>query len=311
MQAGKTNRPPIVQHRAKRLRPRGVAERLYGLRPYVLCALGTLCVCAVHAPPFLSRLPPWLLWLVWLRVRPRLRDVHVVLARLAPARLARDGTLQRPPGAGLARRPDRARAAAGLSTLWAEEAAAWGRSGRSAGLRGRGSGSGPCLWPAGSWDVEAPAWAGQRPVEPGRRGYLGGERGRRGGPATLGTRASGKPMAGTRGPVEMSMAWTISERGPSSRTPVVSPEEVRSSGSHAQTLFGVGLPSLTQAGTGRRRVLVSLCQPVALLPGYLEKVGFRPSPFVGTPCEHFWFTYSRFLDGLLMYLCLYILGLKP
>lgn len=145
LQAGKTNRPPIVQHRAKRMRPRGVAERLYGLGPYVLCALGTLCVCAVRAPPFLSLLPPWLLWLVWLRVRPRLRDVHVVVARLAPARLARDGTLQRPPGAGLASRPDRARAAAGLSTLWAEEAAAWGRSGRSAVLRGRGSGSGPCL----------------------------------------------------------------------------------------------------------------------------------------------------------------------
>lgn len=82
---------------------------------------------------------------------------------------ARDGALQRPSEAGLVGRPDRARAATGLSTLWAEEAAAWGPRGRAAAPGGRRLESGLCLRPAGSCSAEAAAWAGQRSLEPGRR----------------------------------------------------------------------------------------------------------------------------------------------
>lgn len=188
--------------------------------PYVLCALRALCACAVRSTPFLPLLPPWLPWLVWLLVRPQLRDWHVGLAGPAPTRLARDDVLQRPPGAGLARRPGRVRTVAGLSTQWAAEAAAWGARGSPAALGCRGSGL--SRGPVGSCSAEAAAWAGQRPLEPGWReaarvwAWLPGRRGgRRRGPATLGSRASGKPMARTRGRVETAAkGGLVSERGP-------------------------------------------------------------------------------------------------
>lgn len=174
-----------MQPRARRWRPRGVAERLARSEPCELRALRPLCVCAVRSTPFLPPLPPWRLWLVWLRVRPRLRDGHVGFAGPAHAGPARDGALQRPSEAGLVGWPDRARAAAGLSTLWAEEAAAWGPRGRAAApgaaAWNRASACGqqgaavPRLRPgqvSGPWSPAGVRQPGPRP------GYLGGGRGR-------------------------------------------------------------------------------------------------------------------------------------
>lgn len=235
-------------------------------------------------------------------MRPRLRDVHVVLARLAAARLARDGTLQRPPGAGLASRPDRARAAAGLSTLWAEEAAAWGRSGRSAVLRGRGSGSGPCLWPAGSWNVGAPAWAGQRPVGPGRReaarvsAWLPGRRaGKEKGtchPWDSRIREACGQDSGTSGNVH-AVDGLISERGSRVRTPVVLPAEVSSSGSRRADPFW-RRARFSHPGWDRpaRRARVTL--PAGRFPARLLGKSWSPAlPFC-------WDTLLTFLGRLLL-----------
>lgn len=94
------------------------------------------------------------------------------------------------------------------------------------------------------------------------------------------------PDSGTSGNVR-GVDGLISERGSSLRTPVVLPEEVSPSGSRRTDPFPCRAHSLTQAGTGRYGVLVSLCQPVAFLPGYLGKVGFPPSPFVGHPVNIF------------------------
>lgn len=128
---------------------------------------------------------------------------------------ARDGALQRPSEAGLVGRPDRARAAAGLSTLWAEEAAAWGPRGRAAAPGGRRLESGLCLRPAGSCSAEAAAWAGQRSLEPGRR-----EAARA--PAWLPGRRAGK-VKGTCHPWDLSI-WEAygQDSGTSGRRPGMS-----------------------------------------------------------------------------------------
>lgn len=204
-----------MQPRARRWRPRGVAERLARSEPCELRALRPLCVCAVRSTPFLPPLPPWRLWLVWLRVRPRLRDGHVGFAGPAHAGPARDGALQRPSEAGLVGRPDRARAAAGLSTLWAEEAAAWGPRGRATAPGGRRLESGLCLRPAGSCSAEAAAWAGQRSLEPGRR-----EAARA--PAWLPGRRAGK-VKGTCHPWDLSIREAYGQdSGTSGRRPGMS-----------------------------------------------------------------------------------------
>lgn len=57
-----------------------MVKRLVRPGPCVPCALRALCVCVVRSPPFLTPLRPWLQWLVWLRVRPRLQGRHVGLA---------------------------------------------------------------------------------------------------------------------------------------------------------------------------------------------------------------------------------------
>lgn len=128
---------------------------------------------------------------------------------------ARDGALQRPSEAGLVGRPDRARAAAGLSTLWAEEAAAWGPRGRAAAPGGRRLESGLCLRPAGSCSAEAAAWAGQRSLEPGRR-----EAARA--PAWLPGRRAGK-VKGTCHPWDLSIREAYGQdSGTSGRRPGMS-----------------------------------------------------------------------------------------
>lgn len=128
---------------------------------------------------------------------------------------ARDGALQRPSEAGLVGRPDRARAAAGLSTLWAEEAAAWGPRGRAAAPGGRRLESGLCLRPAGSCSAEAAAWAGQRSLEPGRR-----EAARA--PAWLPGRRAGK-VKGTCHPWDLSIREAYGQdSGTSGRQPGMS-----------------------------------------------------------------------------------------
>lgn len=118
-------------------------------------------------------------------------------------------------------------------------------------MRGRGSGSGPCPWPAGSWNVEAPAWAGQRPVEPGRReaarvsAWLPGRRaGQERGtchPWDSRIREANGQDSGTSGSVH-GVHGLISERGWSLRTPVVFPEEVSSSGSRRPDPFWCRAP---------------------------------------------------------------------
>lgn len=128
---------------------------------------------------------------------------------------ARDGALQRPSEAGLVGRPDRARAAAGLSTLWAEEAAAWGPRGRAVAPGGRRLESGLCLRPAGSCSAEAAAWAGQRSLEPGRR-----EAARA--PAWLPGRRAGK-VKGTCHPWDLSIREAYGQdSGTSGRRPGMS-----------------------------------------------------------------------------------------
>lgn len=89
------------------------------------------------------------------------------LASLAPAWLAPAGALQRPAGAGPAHLLERAGAAEGSRTLWAEKAAARGPRGSPGAPGDRGLG--PYLRPVGSWGSEAVAWAGQRSLECGRR----------------------------------------------------------------------------------------------------------------------------------------------
>ena len=237
-----------------------MAERLVQPDPYVLCALRTLCVCAVHITLFLSPLPPWLLWLVWLRVRPPCREWHVGLPGRAPRRLAQDGVVRRPPGAGLAGRPGCDGAAARLSTLWEQEAAAWDPRGRAAALRSSGSDSGlnsacgqqeagvTSLQPG---PLSGPGGTAGGPEAAGVWAWLSGRRvaGKRGLATTPGSRSSGNLMARTRGPVEMCMqGGLMAERGPSLRTPVASPEEVSTGRSCADPLWS-GLRSFF-AGLG-------------------------------------------------------------
>lgn len=262
-----------------------MAEPLVRPESCVPCALRALCVCVVRPPPFLPPLPPWLPWLVWLRVRPRLWGRHVGLAGPVPARFARDDTLQSPAGAGLAGRLERARAAPGSSTLWAEEAAAWGARG-APGLSEAAAGAWAsvcCQRGAGAPRVRpGPARAlgssaGVR--QPGSGpGYLGGGRGGGRGPATVGSRASGKLKAGTRDQWEGRLAGLFSERGLGLRTLAASVEEVSSSGRTCTAPVslgqGPGPLSPSRPGTGPCGVLMSLRLQLAALTGCVEQVVF-------------------------------------
>lgn len=254
--------------------------------------------------------PLWRLWLVWLRVRPRLRDGHVVLASPAPARLARDGALQRPPGGGLGWQagriglgPPPASARCGRRRP-RPEAGGGDRHFREAGALARAwvrvpacvrQGAGiPRLRPG---PVSGP-WS---PGSPGP-GYLGEGRGKRRGPAILGTCASGKPMASTQGPVEMCTEGGLpglnSERASSVGTPVAFPEEVSFLGRSCTDPFWCGSPF---SGFGTCGVLVSL--PADRSPSRLLKESwFSTFPFVGTLLYStlLTFTVYAFLDGLLM-----------
>lgn len=233
-------------------------------------------------------LPQWRLWLVWLRVRPWLRDGHVVLAGPAPVRLVRDGALQRPPGAGLGwqagrigpgpppasarcgwRRP---RPGVGEGDRYFREAAAPAQARVRVPACVRQGAGVPRLWPG--------PFSGPRSPGPG---YLGGGRGRRRRPAILETCASGKPMPRTRGPEEKCTEGGLpglnSERASSVGTPVAFPEEASSLGRRWTDPFWWRSPF---SGFGTCGVLVSL--PADRCPfRLLEESWFSTLPFVGTP----------------------------
>lgn len=130
------------------------------------------------------------------------------LAGPAPARLARDDALQSPAGAGLAGRLERTRASPGPSTLWAEEAAAWGARGapelseaaaqaRASGYGLRGAGA-PRLRPGPARAPGSPAGVRHPGSGPA---YLGGGRGGGRGPAPSGAAHPGdlRPGLGDQG----------------------------------------------------------------------------------------------------------------
>lgn len=312
---GETNCSPIVQNRAKRWLPRGVAERLVRPGPCVLCALWALCVCVVRPTPFLPPLQPWRPWLVWLRVRPRLRERHVGLAGLASAQLARGGARQRPAGAGLAGGrsgpappPGPARCGRRRPRPEAE--------GETRALGGRGSGSGPL--PGAGEELErrgCSPWSPAGVEQPGSGpGYLGGGRGMRRGPATFGSRASGQPAVRTRGRVgvstESGLAGLFSERGLVLRTPVACPEEVSSSGRSCTDPFWCRAKARFHSLLAWLGRVAPSCHSACRLLS--SRVTWRKfsCPLLGHPCEHFRFT---FLPGWAFNACmhLYAFGLKP
>lgn len=176
---------------------------------------------------------------------------------------------------------------------------------RSPGVCGaRGSGSGGCLRPAGSWGAQATAWAGQGPGEPGWReaarvwAWLPGRRaGKRKG--TCHSRESHIRVTYTRD-LETSgnvhgrcLAGLLSERGLGLRTLVVFMEEAVPQGAPVETFFGRGQGpppfSPGRAGTGR---VAPSCHSACSSPSshVASSKSFSCLPFVGTPL-----TFSAYL----------------
>jgi len=118
-------------------------------------------------------------------------------------------------------------------------------------------------------------------------GYLGGGRGGGRGHATLGSRASGKPTAGTRGPVGRWLAGLFSERGVGLRPLAASVEEFSSSGrTCTDPLWSRARPSSIQFQPGGDPAVwrPHVTPPAARRPRRLRRASRIPAPpFVGTP----------------------------